>query len=187
MAHELRSFCCVTEAGQQRIENALIAEPLCRVNTHDIGYLFSVVLSFGGILPQGNCEQVQVFLVLVGLRNRLCDEMTDFTESDCNSGDIQRFQSARELPGGGGCFTSRSVVFLRAGNQLLDFGRKRRETVGHLLHFIGKRLHGGSKSGHLLCELVNVRRFQILDHLRQLGELIDKGSHIGLTQLGERA
>ena len=187
MAHELRSFCCVTEAGQQRVENTLIAEPLCGINTHNIGYLFGVVLSFGGVLPQGNREQVQVFLVLIGLRDRLCDEMTDFAESDCNSGDIQRFQSACELPGSEGCFTGRSVVFLRAGNQLLDFGRKRREAVGHLLHFIGKRLHGGGKSGHLLCKLVNVRRFQILDHLRQLGELIDKGGHIGLIQLGKRA
>ena len=87
----------------------------------------------------------------------------------------------------GGSSPNRAVVPLGRGNQSLNSGRESGETIGHLLHFVCKRLHGSGKIGHLPSELVNVCLFQFLNHGGKLSKLIDEGGQFGLFQLGQRA
>ena len=80
----------------------------------------------------------------------------------------------------------RIVVPVCAGNQPLYSGRKGGKSIGHLLHFIRKRLHSGGKLLHLASELVNICLFQLVNQCREFSELIDEGSHVGSSKLRQR-
>ena len=187
LAHEGSSISGITKAGQQSVEHTLISNPVRQVDTQDFADGFSVLQSRLGILAHSNSKQVHVLLILIGLRDDRSEHTSDSPSHLPNHGEFQTTESLAEQTRMGSSSPNRAVVPLGRGNQSLNSGRESRETVGHLLHFVCKRLHGGSEIGHLPSELVNVCLFQFLNHGGELPKLIDKGGQIGLSKLGQRA
>ena len=176
-----------TIAFQHGSVNGGILHELLSVDLHFIVQPFNPLIAFLRRIAKRTTEAVHDTFPLGSVIHEVRQSLTDTPGRIDHGGDFNAFQRSSPRLSTRCRSLDRPVISVSACHQPLNFRRKCRKPVGHLLHFIGKRLHGGGKSGHLLCKLVNVRRFQILDHLRQLGELIDKGGHIGLTQLGERA
>ena len=187
LTHKGSSVGCITETGQQSVEYTLISNPVGQVDTQGFADGFSVLQSRLGIIAHSNGEQVHVLLKLVRLGNDRSEHTGHPSSHLPNHNEFQTTENLTEQTSVGRGFPNRVVVLLCSGNQLLNSGRESGETIGHLLHFVRKRLHGSGKIGHLPGELVNVCLFQFLNHGGELSKLIDEGGQFGLFQLRQRA
>ena len=186
LAHKCGPVGGIPEAGQQNVENALIANPVRKVNAHDLTHLGTIGDRLFGVLTHSHSKEVHVLLILVGLGDGSTQKRGHPAHTEVKTSKIETLDCAVELVGGGSRLSHLLVVLIAAGNDPLNFRGERRKAVAHLLHFIRKGFHSSGKVSHLPGELVDVGLIQLLDHAGELAKLVDEGCQIGFPQLRQR-